>query len=152
MYTLLHDRSANYYILWIFTLEWQTLCQERRFILDKTVVLTSYVVRPATSTMLIQSAGVIAWERIFLALEDIDVSSCICQNCERDIKKVLRTRYMFHARRKKNICNKKKCIVPMCSCMSNITTTNICTVLDVATMLGFTVDDLDDTPSSSDTL
>ena len=46
---------------------------------------------------------------------------------------------------KENICNKKKCIVPMSSCMSNIKTTNICTALEVSTMLGFTIDDLDDT-------
>ena len=53
MYTLLHDRCATYYVLWTFTVECQTLCQERRFILDETGVLVSYVVRPATSTMLI---------------------------------------------------------------------------------------------------
>ena len=40
----------------------------------------------------------------------------------------------------------------MCSCMSNITTTNIFTALEVVTMLGFTMDDLDDTPGSSDAL
>ena len=53
---------------------------------------------------------------------------------------------------KENICNKKKYIVPICSCISNITTTGICTALEVATILGFTIDDLDDTPGSSDAL
>ena len=37
----------------------------------------------------------------FLVLEDIDVSTCMCQNCEKDIKMVLRTCYMCHAGRKK---------------------------------------------------
>ena len=91
----------------------------------------------------------------FLALEDIDISSCICQNCEKDIKKGIENPLYvpcWKEKEKENICNKKKCIVPMCSCMSNITTTNICTALEVATMLGFTIDDLDNTPGNSDAL
>ena len=81
----------------------------------------------------------------FLALKDIEVSSCICRNCEKDIKNCIENQlYVPCWKEKENICN-KKCIVPICFCMSNITTTNICTVLEVATMLGFTIDDLDDT-------
>lgn len=46
-----------------------------------------------------------------------------------------------------HICHtgKKKCIIPTCSCISNITTTNICTAIEVATMLGLMTDNLDDT-------
>ena len=74
---------------------------------------------------------------------------------EQDIKKGIENPLYvprWKEKEKENICNKKKCIVPMCSCMSNITTTNICTALEVASMLGFTIDDLDNTPSNSDAL
>ena len=48
---------------------------------------------------------------------------------------------MCHTEKKKNAYI-KKCIVPTCSCMYNITTTTICTATEVAILLGFMTDNL----------
>ena len=50
-------------------------------------------------------------------------------------KMVLTMHHICHAG-KKNVFTKKICTIPTCSCMSNITTSNICTAIEVATMIG----------------
>ena len=57
----------------------------------------------------------------FLALEDIDVNNCICRNCEKDIKNDINNPSNLPCWKKENVSIKKICIVPTCSCASNIT-------------------------------